>query len=339
MVKSIYSIALLAFEDGLPSTLFAFKDLMAFANEIAKYDKKIGIKVEIVSACGGTVTLAGGLSIQTKSANRCQYDALVVPGFMFTQKDGLLEYVQSFVKEIELLKRLHKNEVKIAGSCVGAFLLAEAGLLDSRKATTSWLFESRLQEYYPKVTVDARHILLKDKNILTTGAFSSIHDLAFHFITEHLGESVARKTQNLTLTPGVGDNQIKFVDTSFFTLSSSPFIETIHAWLIKKLNQRYSLDALALHMCMTPRTLMRRYKHKTNSTPLHYLQQQRVVRAKALLLTTDMNIDAIAESVGYQDTNAFRKVFCREVGERPVDFRRGLNRPARALHKKAPLKT
>ena len=321
MTEYIYRIALLAYKDCLPSTLFSFRDLIAFANEIAKYDGKNAIKVDIVSAQGGEVVLAGGMSIATRSASRVQFDALIVPGFMFTQQQGLNRYIKSFTREIRLLQRLDKKGILIAGNCVGAFLLAEAGLLDDKKVATSWLFASRLQQAYPNIKVDSSCTLITDESVITTGAFSSIHDLAFYFVRLYLGERIVRKTQNLTLTPGVGDNQNKFIDASFFITPRSPFVESIQTWLMDHLDERYSLERLASFMCVTPRTLMRRYKQDAQQTPLAFLHKQRVIKAKALLHSTDMNVDRIAEAVGYQDTNAFRKIFCREVGENPTDFR------------------
>ena len=325
MNQSNYTIALLAYENCLSSSLFSFRDLIAFSHEIAKHENKPVIGVELVSVNGAMVSLAGDIGVHTKAVNKVKFDAIVIPGFMFTQQQDLKGYLQGFQKEINLLKRLYKKEIFIAGNCVGAFLLSEAGLLDGRNATTSWLFESRLKRYYPKIKVDTSNVLVEDRNVMTTGAFSSIHELAFYFIKKHLDQSIATKTQNITLTPGVGQNQAKFIDQSFFVPSKSPFIEKIESWLIAHLDQRYSLENLSSAMCVTPRTLMRRYKQKTNSTPLAYLHKKRVDRAKELLRSSDLNIDCIALQVGYQDTNAFRKVFIREVGERPVDYRSSFN--------------
>ncbi|MFY0639422.1 MAG: helix-turn-helix domain-containing protein [Bermanella sp.] len=325
MKKSNYTIALLAYENCLSSSLFSFRDLIAFANEIARHENKPGIDVELVSVDGATVSLAGDISVHTKAVNQVKFDAIVIPGFMFTQQQGLQRFIQDFQKEIKLLKRLHKQNILIAGNCVGAFLLGEAGLLNDKNATTSWLFESRLKRFYPKVKVDTSKVLVEDKNIMTTGAFSSIHELAFYFIKKHLDQSIASKTQNITLTPGVGQNQTKFIDQSFYATTKSPFIEKVESWLTEHLDQRYSLESLSSAMCVTPRTLMRRYKQKTNSTPLAFLHKKRVDKAKELLRTSELNIDCIALQVGYQDTNAFRKVFKRTVGERPVDYRSSFN--------------
>lgn len=325
MTQSNYTIALLAYANCLSSSIFSFRDLIAFANEIARHENKPGIDIELISVDGSAISLAGDIRVQTKAANKVKFDAIVIPGFMFTQQQDLPSYLQGFQQEINLLKKLSKKEIFIAGNCVGAFLLSEAGLLDDKNATTSWLFESRLKRYYPKVKVDASKVLVEDGHVMTTGAFSSIHELAFYFIKKHLDQGIATKTQNITLTPGVGQNQAKFIDQSFFVPAKSPFIGKIESWLVEHLDQRYSLENLSSAMCMTPRTLMRKYKQKTNSTPLAYLHKKRVDKAKQLLRHSELNIDCIALQVGYQDTNAFRKVFIREVGERPVDYRSSFN--------------
>lgn len=326
MKDTHYTIALLAYDNCLSSSLFSFRDLIAFANEIARFDNKPGIDVVLVSVDGQPINLAGDICVQTKAANKVKFDAIVIPGFMFTQQQNLQSYVKDLKKEINLLKRLHKKDIFIAGNCVGAFLLAQAGLLDNKQATTSWLFESRFKRHYPSIKVDASKVLVEHGNIMTTGAFSSIHELAFYFIKKHFNDKIASQTQNLTLTPGVGQNQAKFIDASFFKPVQSPFVEKIQTWLMANLDQRYSLEQLAQAMCMTPRTLMRKYKLKTQSTPLAFLHKKRVERAKALLRNSELNIDSIAQQVGYLDTNAFRKVFCREVGERPMEYRNSFNK-------------
>jgi len=324
MKRPSYKIALLAYEGALSATLFAFRDLVLFANMIASATGKPAIKVDVVSAKGGQVTLAGGTNTDTRCASRLQFDALVIPGFVFSQAQDLKQLLVGFNNEALLIKRLHEKGTLIAANCVGTFLLGEAGLLDHRHVTTAWLFATKLSRYYPKANVDAQHILLKDGNVMTTGAFTSMHDLAIAFIREHLGEKVAQQTQNLTLSAGVGENQNKFIDASLQPAKTSPFIDKIQNCLQQNLKNRYSLEYLAELMSVTPRTLMRRYKQQTQSTPLAYLQAIRIQQAKQLLVHSDLSVERVAEEVGYQDVNGFRRVFLREVGERPSEFRKSM---------------
>ncbi len=322
MKKPIYKIALLAYEDVIPATLFAFRDLIMFANMIASASHGGNIQVDLVSANGGQVQLGGGTAINTKSLSRTQYDALVVPGFIISNKQAFNLLEARLHKEIALIKRQYNKGVLIAANCVGAFLLGAAGILNGHRVTTSWLFAEKLAMLYPEAKVEPKHVLIKDDPILSTGAFSAMNDLAGFFIKAHLGKEVLSQTQNLTLSPGVGGNQDRFIDSRLQSVKHSPFVERVQSWLQQHLDQKYSLDALAQSLSMTPRTLMRRYKQETQSTPLLYLQQKRMQKAKQLLINSDLSVEQVAEHVGYQDVNGFRKVFYREVGERPSVFRK-----------------
>lgn len=325
-----YHIGLLAYSECLSSTLLGFRDLIEFANAIAHHQGRTSnpIQISVISADKQSVTIAGGLTLEVHDYKPETLNAVVVPGFMFPERKGIHRYAGTLKNELHLLKQLHAKGCLIGANCVGAFLLAEAGLLNGKRATTSWLFESTLAKYYPDAKVDSQRILIEDAEIITTGAYASMHELAYYFISKVYGESIALKTRNLTLTPGIGDNQQLFVDPSFFTQGYSPYVERIHQWLMDNMMKSYSLAALADFMASTPRTLMRRYKKETHSTPLLYLQKQRIAKAKEQLLSSDDSIERIADQCGYQDVNAFRKLFIRETGERPLDFRNAFVRRA-----------
>lgn len=324
MKKPTYKIALLAYEGAIPATLFAFRDLIMFANMISGVSRGGNIQVDVVSAAGGQVRLGGDTAVATQSLSQSKYDALVVPGFIISNKQDINLLDVRLHKEIALIKHQYDQGVLVAANCVGAFLLGAAGILDDHRVTTSWLYAEKLASLFPQARVEPKHVLIKDERILSTGAFSAMNDLAAFFIKAHLGQEILSQTQNLTLSPGVGGNQDKFIDTRLQPTKHSAFVERVHSFLQKHLDQKYSLEALAHTMSMTPRTLMRRYKQQTHSTPLLYLQQKRMQKAKQLLINSELSVEQVAEQVGYQDVNGFRKVFYREVGERPSEFRKSM---------------
>jgi len=315
-------IALLAYPNCLPSTLFAFRDLVLFANQIAQLHGKPPIAVELVSADGDQVALADKQWAQTKRFNAQRFSYLVVPGFLFGHPDELPQRLEGYQKEAALIASAYGRGLTIASNCVGAFLLGRAGILAQRKVTTSWVFESTLQNLFENARVDARKTLEIDGRIMSSGAYSAMNEIAFHLIRTLHGDKVAHQTQNLTLHTSIGENQYKFVDQSLMRHTSSNFSKAVENWLIEHMKAPYSLEHLASFMSVSPRTLLRRYKKETQTTPLAFLQRRRIERAKHLLLSTSQSIELIAQEVGYQDPNAFRQIFRREVHETPSDYRK-----------------
>ncbi len=322
MTNKHLDIALLVYPDCLPSTLFGFRDIILFANELARYHNKEPIKMALISARETTVSLAGNLGVQVIPAKGQRFHNLVVPGFMYANPGSISPQIQTLQAEIALLKRAYTQGAVIASNCVGAFLLGAAGLLENRQATTAWLLEKRLQTLFAGAHVNGSRTLLQDGRIITTGAFSAMQDLAMYFIRKHLGQTIEQQTRNITLTLSVGESQSKFVDHSLLASKASGFAGSVENWLTQHLSQRYSLEDLASHMAVSPRTLMRRYQKEKGRTPLAYLQRKRMERAKHLLVSSALSIEQIAAEVGYQDVNAFRQLFRREVQETPSAYRK-----------------
>jgi transcriptional regulator GlxA family with amidase domain len=248
-------------------------------------------------------------------------DVLVVPGFELVPDQNPKQWGERWPSEIALIRRAAARSLPLASVCVGAFLLAESGVLDGRRATTAWLFAETLARHYPTVTVDLRSLIVEDGLITTTGAFTAAADLALRMVRLTAGEAIMRTTARITLTTG-RTSQAPYVDERLLGATAGSFSLEVRHYLSEKIDSAYNLPAIAAAHHVSTRTLLRRFRAETGQTPLSYLQSLRVSRARHALESTELNIEEIARSVGYQDVSTFRQLFARTVGLSPSAYRR-----------------
>ncbi|MDC0598637.1 helix-turn-helix domain-containing protein [Gammaproteobacteria bacterium] len=316
-----FRIAILTFPGCLASELFGFRDVIQIADRMAEIMSARRIQCFLITINGKPVTTSGGESIGGKTACQQKFDLCIVPGFFLKRRSQIPEILKTCSAEITFLAGL-EGTTAIASICVGTFLLAAAGLLDQRDATTAWYFADELQHCYPKVRVNKSTLLQKDGLITTTGAFTASFDLALNVIADICGTEVVRATRNLTLLDGARSSQSPFHDQTLIGIRSAPFSQDIEDWLITNMAEFYSLKRLAAAFNTSPRTLMRKYKSERKQTPLKFLQRVRIEAAKKMMEQSSRSIEQIGVAIGYQDIGAFRNLFKRLVGETPASYRR-----------------
>jgi len=318
------AIAVLAYPGCMGTEIFALADVLLIANHMAQAmepDKHPPFAVQVVSVTGGAVALAGGIVVATRPL-RGQPALLVVPGLEvshFGQWDAKLA---PLAKELALIRRHAARGTALASVCIGAFLLAEVGVLDGHRATTAWPFAAEFAQRYPAVTLDASGVLQEDGNVTTTGAVSSAFDLAVHLVARHTSGRIARATARFSLVGATRSTQLPYVDASLVPVAQQPFAVQVNRRLLAGLTQAYDLQALATALHVSPRTLLRRYVAETGLSPLAWLQRARVEKAKQLLEKSRLGLAQIVEAVGYQDVATFSRLFLRQVRETPAQYRR-----------------
>ena len=223
------------------------------------------------------VIAAGGLAITTAAVG--EVDVLIVPGFEFTQRLDHARTLAALAIEVETIRRLHSAGVAIVSICVGAFLLGEAGLLDGRDSTTSWLFADELARRHPTTRVHADRLVVTDRGITTTAAFSAMYDFALGLVREHHGPDIARATARIALVDDARSTQTPYVDVDLLPTTGAGFSRSVQRWLDQRLGHRYDLGALSEAFNISTRTMLRRFGEETGETPLGYLQQSRIRRA------------------------------------------------------------
>lgn len=210
---------------------------------------------------------------------------------------------------------------RMCAICVGAFALAEAGLLDGRRATTHWQATQQLAERYPAVEVDPTPIWVKDGNLYTSAGVSAGIDLALALVGEDLGNDIALKiAQDLVLylrRPG-GQAQFSATLRSQHTPGSS--LERLCLWIAENLNADLSVEALASRSAMSVRTLIRQFQRELNTTPAKYVEEVRIEAVRRAIEMGGRTIEDIARRHGYQSVDVLRKAFIRRVGISPKDY-------------------
>ncbi len=322
-------IGILAYDRCLGGEVFGFADVLHFANRMAlarRPGDPAPFEIRLVSAGGASVTATHGVQLSAEPST-AGLDLLAVPGFDFTDLENLEVRLAEFGAEVSLIKGL-AEDVKVAGICVGGFLLGEAGLLDGRAATTAWLYTPELARRNPSTRVEPEAMIVEDGRVTTTGAFSASHDLALRVIRQGAGDGLARAVGRLALLETGRASQSAYVDVELMRHLRPPFARGVRRRLEAGLADPYDLEALATAMSVSSRTLLRRFKAETGRTPLEDLQALRVGRAKRLLEGTRLGLGEIAAQVGYQDLSTFGRLFARLAGVTPAAYRRRFRQAA-----------
>lgn len=229
------------------------------------------------------------------------------------------------VRDAELskwLRRMAGSVRRVGAVCVGAFLLAEAGLLDARRATAHWKFGRELAARYPQVQVEHEPLWVKDGNIYTSAGISAGIDLALAWAEEDCGAGLAHEAAcELVLflrRPG-GQPQVSVsLATQALTMAS---IRELQIWIAEHLASRLTTQELAQRMSMSVRNFERVFTRQTGTAPAHYVLQMRVEAARRHLERTDQVLKQVAAAAGFSSVDVMRRAFVRLLGLTPTRYR------------------
>jgi transcriptional regulator GlxA family with amidase domain len=223
---------------------------------------------------------------------------------------------------LEALRGAAKGGTRIASICVGAFTLAATGLLRGLRATTHWAAAKELSRRYPDVDVDAGVLFVDNGQVLTSAGAAAGLDLCLHMIRRDHGSEVAAGAARLAVMPLEREGgQAQFIVHEQPGADGSS-LEPLLRWMEENVHRELTLDDLAARATMSTRTLNRRFREQTGTTPLRWLRRSRIRRAQYLLETTDHSVERIALQVGFGSPTSFRDRFKRLVGTNPNAYRR-----------------
>ncbi|MFJ2651748.1 GlxA family transcriptional regulator [Streptomyces sp. NPDC087420] len=215
---------------------------------------------------------------------------------------------------------------RMVSLCTGAFALAEAGLLDGRRATAHWMHTAQLAARYPKVRVDDSVLYVDDGDVLTSAGLSAGLDLCLHLVRRDLGAHVANQLARRMVVPGHRTGgQAQFIDLSV-PPSDDKGLGHVLDWARARLDQPLTVEDLARRAAMSRRTFYRRIQAATGTTPLQWLLNQRLARAQGLLESTDLPVEKVGELSGLGTANNLRHHFLKQIGVSPSDYRRAFPR-------------
>ena len=211
--------------------------------------------------------------------------------------------------------------VTICSVGTGSFLLAEAGVLAGRPATTHWNYFSQFARRYPEVELKTHHLITQSDNIYCAGSVNSIADLMLHIVEEWYGNRVARAIEN-QFSPEIRRSfQAAAYQNEADSSHRDELVAEAQQWLQLNLATPEPMDTLARKLGLSPRTFSRRFRRATGMTPLAYLQSLRIAAAKDLLRHSNLPVGDIAWQVGLQDVSYFSQMFRRHSGMTPLRYR------------------
>jgi transcriptional regulator GlxA family with amidase domain len=324
-VKNV-RVALFAFDGCMASGIAGPLDVFRTANTLAALRGPVlrpRFETTVVSAGGRPVTTSAGLRIPTRVLRAGECDALIVCGIDHANVGDLLVRVERATAEVAALDRLTaaKPLPAVASTCSGTFLLAEAGLLEGRRATTSWWLGSAFARRYPRVKLEGDALLVEDGPYTSSGGVTSFFDISLRLLERFGDADLAQTCARVMLLDPWRRSQAPYVARALLEEPRSGLIERAERWTNRNLERSVSIEALAAHCAVSPRTLLRRFREETGMAPTAYVRTLRVERAKALLASTRLTLDEITARCGYEDTSAFRKLFKQKACMTPGQYR------------------
>jgi AraC family transcriptional regulator, transcriptional activator FtrA len=225
---------------------------------------------------------------------------------------------------VDALRAAHARGARLLSFCSGAFLLAHAGLLDGRRATTHWMFAEALASRFPEIDVEPDVLYVVDGQVMTSAGTAAAIDLCLHVVrTDHGAEVANALARRMVVPPHRDGGQAQYIQSPVppVTAEADPFQDTLD-WAVEHLDQPLTVDVLARRAATSPRTFARRFVATTGTTPLQWLLRQRVLHAQRLLETTDQPVERIADACGFGTAAGLRVHFQRQVGTTPTGYRR-----------------
>ncbi|MEZ0109106.1 transcriptional regulator GlxA family with amidase domain [Catenulispora sp. EB89] len=243
-------------------------------------------------------------------------DTIIVPGV-----EKPLTPLPAAVRDA--LRSAAANGTRIASICVGTFALAATGLLDGLRATTHWIAAEQLAAAHPAIEVDARVLYVDNGQFLTSAGAAAGLDLCLHMIRKDYGSAVAAHCARLSVMPLEREGgQAQFIVQDHTPAPQGGTLEPLLTWLDANLGRDLALPDIAAEAGLSTRTLIRRFRDQTGTTPLQWLHRARIRRAQHLLETTQHSVERIAAQVGFGSATAFRDRFKRTTGISPNAYRR-----------------
>ncbi|WP_326565326.1 helix-turn-helix domain-containing protein [Amycolatopsis rhabdoformis] len=312
----MHSVVILALDDVVPF------DLATPIEVFTRTRLSGGRAAYRVRVCGPTAVIdAGAFTIQVRHGLEAlaEADTIIIP--------GRAEIADVPAEVVAALRAAAANGARLASICSGAFILAATGLLDGHRATTHWAAAPELAARHPAIEVDADVLYVDNGAVLTSAGAAAGLDLCLHLIRRDHGSAVAADAARLSVMPLEREGgQAQFIVHDQAPTPRGSVLEPVLRWLDENCAKDLTLDDIAVHAGMSSRTLNRRFREQTGTSPLQWLLRARIRQAQHLLEATDHGVDRIAGEVGFGSPTSFRDRFKRVVGTSPQAYRSSFQR-------------
>lgn len=263
---------------------------------------------EPVPGNGFTITATAGLDTLAGAGT------VIVPGYQDIDTPPATEV-------LDALRAAHDNGARLVSICVGVFALAAAGLLDGRPATTHWQYAAQLRRQYPKIEVVPNRMYVDDGDILSSAGVTAGLDLCLHLIRRDQGPAAANtRARALVAPPRRTGGQAQYIDR-LRPDATGDQLAPLRDWMLDNLADELTIDTLAKRAHMSRRTLIRRFRAETGTSPMAWLTDARIDRARELLETTTKPVEQIGRLTGLGAPSSVRAAFQRHIGTSPQEYR------------------
>jgi transcriptional regulator GlxA family with amidase domain len=282
-------------------------------------------RVRVTSLDGGPVRTSAGYSLlpEHDASILGTAQTVVIPGVYGTSAmtDGTVS------DDLAVLRRRTAERARMVSICTGAFVLAAAGLLDGRPATTHWVHSAAFARLFPQVRLDPDVLFVDDGDVLTSAGNAAGIDLLLHLVRrDHGSEIASRVARRSVVAPWREGGQSQFIERAVPEPGDSGTAGT-RAWALERLGEPLTLADLAAHARMSVRTFTRRFREETGVSASRWLVQQRVAVARRLLESTDVPVERVAEQAGFGTTASMRQHLHAAIGVAPLAYRRAYRGP------------
>lgn len=299
-------------------------EVFALANREAGGRAAAGYEVRLAAPEGGPVVTSAGVRVVadlTFAEVGAAVDTLLVPGAVDMHPDGPVARVDPAV--VDWVRATAPHARRIASVCVGAHVLAAAGLLDGRRATTHWSTAAQLAADHPEVRVDADPIFVRSGRVWTGAGISTCMDLALALVAEDHGEDLALAVaRQLVMYLRRQGGQSQFSVPLSRPAAARRDIDELRVFITENLDDDLSAPVLAGRMCLSERHFARVFRQETGTSPAAYVEAARVEAARRLLETTDEPLDRVATATGMGSVETLHRSFRKQINTTPASYRR-----------------
>lgn len=320
----MFNVTVILFDDGYASTALMpieiFHSAGALWRELQGECPEPRFKVTTASLDGKAVKSPyAGLQLTPERGidDIARTDIVIVPTSGLALDEKLLENS----KLLPWLQHHYARGAYIAGVCMGAAYLAEAGLLDGRRATTHWAAASDLTKRFPKVDWQSDMLVTEDARLLCSGGLTAAADVSLYLVEKLCGHDIAVQTAKALLLSMPRASQSGYAMLPLSPPHNDDAIRGAEMTLQSRFIEDIGVEQLAECAAMSSRTFLRRFKAATGRLPGAYLQAVRIEMAKAMLERDRASVQSVANAVGYEDVSFFRNIFKRETGMTPAEYR------------------
>ena len=280
-------------------------------------------EVKVVTTNGAPFKCLNGLRIVPDAAmhEAGKADLIVVSSILDIERTLRVQR-----EVVDWLKDRYHQGAHIATICSGAFVLAETGLLDGKTATTHWAFAERFRQRYPRISLKPERLITDEGDLFCSGGYNAGVDLSLYLVEKYCGHDVALQSSKSMISEMGRTSQAPYAVLHHRKDHHDPQVRAAQEWIEKNFDQQFTYEKLARQNGMSRRTMERRFKHVTGETPLAYQQTIRVAAAKRLLEKGNRSFEEITWQVGYGDSSTFRKVFVKQTGLVPTEYRKRFQR-------------